>query len=77
MCEALYLYFFQPPVSSLSYVQIFSRHIDVWTHIFLTSALVGGEWSASRRGHFTSGGKSLWYEYKYEKVIVQYVAYCN
>jgi hypothetical protein len=27
--------------------------VDVQTHIFLTSALVGGEWSASRPGHFT------------------------
>jgi hypothetical protein len=28
--------------------------IDVQMHIFLTSALVGGEWSASRPGRFTS-----------------------
>jgi hypothetical protein len=27
-------------------------------HIFLTSALVGGEWSVSRPSHFTSGGKA-------------------
>jgi hypothetical protein len=27
--------------------------VDVWTHIFLTSVLVGGEWSASRPGRFT------------------------
>jgi hypothetical protein len=27
--------------------------VEVWIHIFLTSALVGGEWSASRRGRFT------------------------
>jgi hypothetical protein len=26
---------------------------DVWVHVFLTSALVGGEWSASRPGSFT------------------------
>jgi hypothetical protein len=26
---------------------------DVWTHVFLTSAVVGGEWSASRSGRFT------------------------
>jgi hypothetical protein len=26
---------------------------DVYIHIFLTSVLVGGEWSASRTGHFT------------------------
>jgi hypothetical protein len=29
--------------------------VDVQIHIFLTAALVGGEWSASRPGHFTSG----------------------
>jgi hypothetical protein len=29
--------------------------VDVWTHIFLTSTLVGGEWSASGPGRFTSG----------------------
>jgi hypothetical protein len=29
--------------------------LDVWTHIFLTSALVGGEWSVSRAGRFISG----------------------
>jgi hypothetical protein len=28
--------------------------MDVYIHIFLTSALVGGEWSASRPGRFTS-----------------------
>jgi hypothetical protein len=28
--------------------------VHVYIHIFLTSALVGGEWSASRPGHFTS-----------------------
>jgi hypothetical protein len=27
--------------------------VDVYIHIFLTSALVGGEWSASRPGLFT------------------------
>jgi hypothetical protein len=27
--------------------------VDVYIHIFLTSALVGGEWSASRSGRFT------------------------
>jgi hypothetical protein len=32
--------------------------VDVQMHIFLTSALVGGEWSASRPGCFTPGGKS-------------------
>jgi hypothetical protein len=29
--------------------------VDVYVHIFLTSALVGGEWSASRPCHFTPG----------------------
>jgi hypothetical protein len=29
--------------------------VDVQTHVFLTSALVGGEWSASRPGRFTAG----------------------
>jgi hypothetical protein len=27
--------------------------VDVWIHIFLTLALVGGEWSVSRSGRFT------------------------
>jgi hypothetical protein len=35
-------------------------HMDVMVHIFLTLALVGGEWLASRFGHFTPGeGASL------------------
>jgi hypothetical protein len=29
--------------------------VDVYIHIFLTSALAGGEWSASRPGRFTAG----------------------
>jgi hypothetical protein len=29
--------------------------VDVWTHVFLTSALAGGEWSASRPCRFTAG----------------------
>jgi hypothetical protein len=29
--------------------------VDVWIHIFLTSALAGGEWSASRSGSFIPG----------------------
>jgi hypothetical protein len=29
--------------------------VDVYIHIFLTSALVGGEWSTSRPGRFTLG----------------------
>jgi hypothetical protein len=31
------------------------RGVDVYTHVILISALVGGEWLASRPGHFTSG----------------------
>jgi hypothetical protein len=31
------------------------RGVNVQTHVFLTSALVGGEWSASRPGRFTPG----------------------
>jgi hypothetical protein len=30
--------------------------VDVQIHIFLTLALAGGEWSASRSGRFTPGG---------------------
>jgi hypothetical protein len=29
--------------------------VHVYIHIFSTSALVGGEWSASRPGRFTHG----------------------
>jgi hypothetical protein len=29
--------------------------VDVWIYIFLTSVLVGGEWSASRPGSFIPG----------------------
>jgi hypothetical protein len=29
--------------------------VGVYIHIFLTSALAGGEWSASRPGRFTPG----------------------
>jgi hypothetical protein len=32
--------------------------VDVQIHIFLTSALVGGEWSASRPGRFTPGERA-------------------
>jgi hypothetical protein len=32
--------------------------VDVYMHVFLTSALVGGEWSASRPGRFTSGERA-------------------
>jgi hypothetical protein len=29
--------------------------VDVYIHIFLTSALAGGEWSASYPGRYTPG----------------------
>jgi hypothetical protein len=29
--------------------------VDVYIHIFLTSALAGSEWAASRPGHLTPG----------------------
>jgi hypothetical protein len=32
--------------------------VDVETHVSLTSALVGGEWSASRPGRFTPGERA-------------------
>jgi hypothetical protein len=33
--------------------------VDIYIHIFLTLALVGGEWSASRPGRFTSEERNL------------------
>jgi hypothetical protein len=33
--------------------------VDVLTHIFLTSTLVEGEWSASHPGRFTPGESAL------------------
>jgi hypothetical protein len=33
--------------------------VDVKIHIFLISALAGGEWSASRPGRFTPGERAL------------------
>jgi hypothetical protein len=32
--------------------------VDVWIHIFLSSALVGGEWSASHPGRFIPGERA-------------------
>jgi hypothetical protein len=32
--------------------------VDVYIHVFLTAALVGGEWSASRRGRFAPGERT-------------------
>jgi hypothetical protein len=34
------------------------RGVDVWIHVFLTPALVEGEWSASRPGRFTPGQRA-------------------
>jgi hypothetical protein len=34
------------------------RGVDVYTQVFLTSELVGGEWSASRPGRFTPGERA-------------------
>jgi hypothetical protein len=34
------------------------RGVDVYIHIFLTSALAGVEWSASLPGRFTPGGRA-------------------
>jgi hypothetical protein len=33
--------------------------VDVWIHIFFTSALVGGEWSASLPDRFTPEVRNL------------------
>jgi hypothetical protein len=38
--------------------------VDVQIHVFLTSALVGGEWSASRPCRFTPGERALGTNYK-------------
>jgi hypothetical protein len=32
--------------------------VDVYIHIFLTSTLAGGEWSASRPGRFSLGARA-------------------
>jgi hypothetical protein len=32
--------------------------VDIWIHVFLTSALVGGQWSASRLSRFTPGERA-------------------
>jgi hypothetical protein len=32
--------------------------VDVWTHVYLTPTLVGGEWSASLPGRFTPEEKT-------------------
>jgi hypothetical protein len=33
--------------------------VDIWSHIFLTAALVGGEWTASRPGRFNPRERAL------------------
>ena len=33
--------------------------VEVYLHLFLTSVLDGGEWSASRAGRFTPGEMAL------------------
>jgi hypothetical protein len=33
--------------------------VDVWSHIFLTSALVGGKWSTSRPSRFIPAKRAL------------------
>jgi hypothetical protein len=38
--------------------------VDVWIHILLSSALVGGEWSASRPCHFTPRERTLGTDWK-------------
>jgi hypothetical protein len=32
--------------------------VEVWLHPFLTTAIVGGEWSALRLGRFTPRGRA-------------------
>jgi hypothetical protein len=32
--------------------------VDVYTHVFMTSVLVGGEWSGSLPGRFTPGERA-------------------
>jgi hypothetical protein len=34
--------------------------VDVKIHVFLTMALVGSEWAASRPGYFVLGERSSW-----------------
>jgi hypothetical protein len=38
--------------------------VDVWIRIFLTSVLVGGEWSALRPGRFTPEEETLGVHWK-------------
>jgi hypothetical protein len=49
--------------------------VDVKIHIFLTSALVGGEWSASRPGRFQNAGQN--YGIKIANRYFENVAKCK
>jgi hypothetical protein len=51
-CSLLSYGLFSPAVSNS---MVSHGGVDVWFHVFLTSALVAGEWSASCFGRFTSG----------------------
>jgi hypothetical protein len=42
----------------MHYVMKMYEGVDVQTHVFLTLALVGGEWSPSRPCRFTSGERA-------------------
>jgi hypothetical protein len=44
--------------------------MDVKTHIFLFSALVGGEWSPSRLGRFTPGTNWIGDDVEKRKFII-------
>jgi hypothetical protein len=44
---------------SKRYVMKAHGGVDVQIHVYLTSALVGGEWLASRPCHFTPGERGL------------------
>jgi hypothetical protein len=42
--------------------------LDVWTNISLTSALVGGKWSASRLSRFTHGERAPHPQYPLDRM---------
>jgi hypothetical protein len=48
------------PVLTLTkhYAMKASGRVDLWIHVFLSSALVGGEWSASRPCHLIPGERA-------------------
>jgi len=39
--------------------------VEVYPHVYFTSALDGGEWSASRSGRLTPGKEPLLHEWQY------------